>query len=325
MTSSFGRLLMFLTTGLGALTIVVGSGCQLPQLPSLVKGTATSTAMDTTAVQDATKKLIFTPSDSFEINQTFFGIGGAVTKLARLTQGTRTVTVTKFIPNQNADVSYETAVERETDASRTARAEIESKRLNARTSSTITLPDPVMERVISTGTIAHIELQSSHEVYLPAYWKVGQNDLLNEKSALWMSNDAFQELSRTKKTVLNFGILETGTSQLVKNVTEMKNAFAKLKQQAVMEEKKKDPMLVEMNGEQEEFTLVINGKDTTVSVIRAHNWFGEVVVLNNPKNPLILSMSFNPLTAGAAEIMGSEKGLKTLFGYQIKNLHLSAF
>ena len=82
---------------------------------------------------------------------------------------------------------------------------------------------------------------------------------------------------------------------------------------------------MEVDSDQEELSLIVNGKETKVSVIRAHNWYGEMVVLNNPQNPLILRMSFNPLTTAAAEIMGKEKGLKTLFGYEIKSLNLSTF
>ena len=254
------------------------------------------------------------------------GIGGVVTQLSRLMDGTRTFTITSFIPQVRADGSLETVVERETDGSRRARAEAEAIRLRASTTGTPrVLPEPVIERVVTTGTITGIDLKSSHELYPPAYWKTGENALVLEKSALWLSQDAFLELTRTQKTVLDFGFLQQAATRMLVNISELRTALAKLRQEATSQEKTKDPLLLEVDPDVTSHMIVVNGKEIHVPVVKAHNWFGEVLVLNNPQNPLILKLTFNPLTATAAEIMGKEKGLKTVFGYEIKNLHMAAY
>lgn len=323
-TGSFAHRSRFMFAFLFLTTIMMGAGCQSPQLPSL--GMSPTSTTNVTAVQESTTKLLLAPGDSFEVNQTFLGLGGVITQVSRLVDGVQTLTVKRFIPGDKAEASFETVLERETDTSRSARADAEAQRLKGTASGTmVAIPEPVMERVVTTGTLVNINLKSSHELYLPVYWKTGENSLLAEKSGLWLSNDAFQELVRTKKTVLDFGLLQSGAATLVKNVTDLRAAFAKLKQEATAQEKSKDPLLLEVDSDQEVASLVINGKETKVSVIRAHNWFGEVTILNNPQNPLILRMSFNPLTASAAELMGKDKGLKTLFGYEIKTIHAAAF
>ena len=310
---------------IGAVVSVLsmGAGCQAPKLPSFQK--ASESANSETARLEAAAKLVLAPGDSFDVNQTFFGFGGVITQLSALTKGSRTVQVAQYASLSSAELSWQTVLDRETDASRTARADAETLRLKGMASGTGPIPEPVIERVVTTGTVTQINLKDAHELYLPTYWNKGENRLQSEKSAIWLSDDAFQELTRTKKTVLDLGYLASGATGIVKNMTDLRNALNKLRNEAQGEEQKKDPLLLELISDQEEVSLVINGKETKVAVIRARNWFGEVVVLNNRQNPLILKATFNPLATGAAEIMGSEKGLKTLFGYEIKNINAAAF
>ena len=78
--------------------------------------------------------------------------------------------------------------------------------------------------------------------------------------------------------------------------------------------------LTELAAEAEfiEWPLEVNGRPTVVSAIRARNWFGEIVVLNNRQNPLILKLSL------ASEEGGDDTAiLDELFGYEIKTVYLS--
>lgn len=306
----------------GILLASLGAGCQAPKLPSL---SPTSTQTSGTAADQVTAKLQLQPGDSFDIDQTFLGIGGVVSKVADSIEGTRTVQITDFVPMKSANVSWQKVIERETDASRKARADAEALRLKGGASATTTVPDPVIQRVVTTGTVTQIDLHAPHELYLPTYWKDGDNRLLQDKSAIWLSDDAFQELTRTNKTELDYGYLASGASAIVKNISALNASLSKLRNAATDVGKTQDPLLLEVVSTNEEMPLLVNGKQVNVSVIRARNWFGEVTILNNRQNPLVLKMTYNPLVTGAAELLGNDKGLQTLFGYQINAINIAAF
>ncbi len=96
-----------------------------------------------------------------------------------------------------------------------------------------------------------------------------------------------------------------------------------MRQQASDEEAFKD--LTELYADEEliEWRLKVNGEEKKVSAIRARNWFGEVIVLNNRQNPMILKVTLNPLAAGMDAASGNgESVMSRLFGYEVDNIVL---
>lgn len=295
---------------------LLGAGCW-GQAPPTPQGTA----------EEEAQKIQFIAGDTFEVRQTLFGIGGFLPDLLKSRDGVREVTITRFAPANFGALSWKAEVERETAASKQAREAYEAQ-LEADPpgigEETPTPPKIETEHVSVSGTVTNINLKEGHSAAFPAYWHEGEFNLANERSGIWLSDDAFNELVRTRRTILNFGVFDQAANQAAKNVAELRQALATLRNQADTEGEFKDITLLEADPDFIEYTLKVNGEDRRVSAIRARNWFGEIIVLNNRQNPMILSLKINPLFAGAEGASGSELGaLATMFGYEVTNIKLN--
>lgn len=312
-----------------AAVLLLGAGCSWFRAVGDTTGdtSSTSTSMKGTPAQVAAKRIQFQPSDTFEIRQTLLGLGASLPDLKRSKDGVRLVSFKHFATQQFAELGWNLTVERETAASVSARQTYEQN-LKKRTLRdgilAPTPPTPAFEKVSASGTILNANLATSHNLFPPAYWESREVNLLSDASAIWVSDDAFLELTRTKTTSLNFGFLDQKAGTLLKNAGDAKAALDAIRNQATGIEKTKDVTLVTLDGE-EEMPLVVNGKEIKVSVLKAHNWFGEIVILNNRQNPLILKMTLNPLYAGAAELIRKGTGLEHLFGYEVTNVGVANF
>lgn len=311
---------------LGALALaLLGAGCDFTGWLRGFSATSTSGFISATSTPvEAARAIQFIAGDTFEVRQTVLGFGAFLPDLLNSLDGVRTVTIKRFAPMHGAELSWELSTTRETEASKKLRARYdEDLRRNPVGVGQVTPPPPttVTERVTTGGSVLGINLRTSHSAFLPTYWPEGKHDMLGEKTAIWLSDDAFQELVRTRRTILNLGVFDDSLNDAARNVTELKDAIAKLRKQASDEAAFKDLTELEAEGEFIEWPLDVNGERRMVSAIRAKNWFGEVIILNNEQNPMILKVTLNPFTAGA-EAMGGGAGMDKLLGYEIKNIQL---
>lgn len=295
-----------------SLVVLFGAGCGTN--PFTDESIDSSLATDDPVA--LAQRVLLAPEDRFEIKQL---IGGK--------EGTRYVLITKFLPMQTASLAWESAVEQETAASKQAREAYEKKLLEEKNPKDLLTPPQVqMEELIATGTLATIDLARSMNLLPPSYWEPSKHmDLQGEKTALWLSENAFQELARTSTTVLNIGLTDEATNRWLKNMKELKAFYDRLKNNVQAQPAHKDLTLVEAEKQFIEWPLRINNRDVNVSAIRAKNWFGEFVILNNRQNPMILSLSINPLAFGTAQAVAGEVDPAKWFGYEIKNLEVQAF
>lgn len=288
--------------------------------------TGPSIASATSTPVEVANAIQFIPGDTFEVRQTVLGFGAFLPDLLKTDEGVRTVTLKRFAPTNFAALDWTLTATRETDASKRRRLAYEADlKANPRGIGDVIPPPPnvVNERVTTSGTVLGINLRTTHSAYLPVYWTEDKEDLLGERSAIWLSDDAFQELVRTRRTILNLGLFDESLNQAAKNVAGLKDAYATLREQADADGKFKD--LTELNADDEfiEWRLSVNGEERTVSAIRAHNWFGEVIVLNNRQNPMILKVTLNPQAALAAALGSDASLVENLFGYEVKNIKLN--
>lgn len=274
------------------------------------------------AAVEAAEAIQFIPGDTFEIRQTVLGFGAFLPELLNTQEGIRNVTIRRFAPTHVVELDWELVATRETEGSKKLRAEYEAElRRNPGTKTPV--PTIATERVTVSGQLLGINLRTSHTALLPAYWQEGTQNALGEKTGLWLSDDAFMELSKTNKTILNLGVFDDALNQAVKNVAELKDALAALRQKASQEEAYKDLTLLEAEPERIEWPLTVNGEKRTVSAIRARNWFGEVIVLDNRQNPIILKVTLNPPVAGMDVAAGNGASvMERLFGYEVNNIVL---
>jgi hypothetical protein len=274
-----------------------------------------------TAAVEAAEAIQFIPGDTFEIRQTVLGFGAFLPDLLKSKDGVRTVTLTRFAPTHGAELNWTLTTTRETESSKKLRAEYEAE-LNRNPKSKLPAPTTATESVTTDGELLGINLRTSHAAFLPTYWPEGKYDMVGEKTGIWLSDDAFLELSKTNRTILNLGIFDEALNGAIKNVTELKDAVDTLRQEASQESAYKD--LTELTAEEStiEWPLDVNGERKMVSAIRARNWFGEIIVLNSRQNPLILKVTLNPLAAGMDLAAGNGSIMDRLFGYEVNNIQL---
>ena len=69
------------------------------------------------------------------------------------------------------------------------------------------------------------------------------------------------------------------------------------------------------------YSLLVNGKKTTVKTIQAQNWFGRYTILANKNNPVILEVILSPVSKGSLNIFSKENLLQSFLGYEITEIN----
>lgn len=309
---------------LACVVVLVGAGCRNGVIPSPFTEHEIQRAGELSQLSpaDAAARISFLPGDTFEIQQTMLGFGAVLPELLGQRDGMKQVTVNRFAPTHTAEVKWQMTVKHETQSSREAREAYERARDAGEAA---TLPAATYETSNVTGTMIGIGLQSPHTAYLPAFWQEGEMDLRNERSGLWLSDDAYLELSKTGQTILNLGVFDEETNRIAHGLQEVDHAMATLRARANEDGRTHDLTLLKADAERLIVPLEVNGMTVNVSAIRARNWFGEITVLDNRQNPLILQVTIHPLSAGLADLLGGGlTSLDHLLGYQITKVRVQA-
>lgn len=275
--------------------IVLGAGCswikdKAANIPSIPTGPKLADFKDANPVE-AAKKVNFVPGSQIEIRQTYLGVGAkqADALAGDDKEGVRIVTIERFAPMVYANLSWKLSRKIETEM-RTVK-----------------------------GIIRGIDLKNTHQIYPPAYWP---SDNITNKgtSGIWLSEDAFNALVKSRMTSMAYGILDPDLYGAMVAAKDFADALKSLQDQVSEAEKNNELDLAKADVDYSDWTLKINGQDVVVRVFKARNWYGEMVVLNNPQNPLILKMTFNPLVSVAVDPLKGGDLLSTLIGYEVTRL-----
>lgn len=298
------------------MTALLGAGCaKRPAAPPQEPSGPKLSTFDGVSPKEAAERINFTAGTSFEMRQTLFGFGAQLA--AKLDQGkregTRVIIIERFAPMQTADIHWQLTSKVESDASIKARAE--AQRLKK------PLPEPVMVDRTAQGDIRGFNLRDAHSLYPPAYWPEKENASAFGTSGIWLSDDVYTALDRNRLGTLTFGMLDRDLRGSIGQSGELKKLYDTLAGQMAKIENRVD--VTNLNGEKElaEWELMVNGKKIKVEVIKAKSWFGEIVVLHNRQNPLVLKMTLNPLAAGVTELFSGIGTLQSLLGYEITALN----
>jgi hypothetical protein len=82
-----------------------------------------------------------------------------------------------------------------------------------------------------------------------------------------------------------------------------------------------DVDLMKADDQPASYQMKVNGKDTTVKAITAKNWYGQITVLDDPQNPLVLAFDFNPPMDGITATPEDVSLLKQLLSYKIVEMN----
>jgi hypothetical protein len=206
------------------------------------------------------------------------------------------ITVEDVEPGEQATVSWR----------RTVEEEIEPEEPTPVTGIGTPTPTPVTRAVSEEGKIAVTGVERAHEVLLPLYWDPGTTQ--TETSLIWLSQEAFTELSETRQTRWSPDVL---------------TRFSLLSMEMVQQiEERTDEEDFSLNAEPElvSYEFSVNGEDVRVEAIQAYDDFGnEYIILDNERNPLIVQFTFNAVSTG---VIGIDAAVWTLIkatfsGYRI--------
>jgi hypothetical protein len=206
------------------------------------------------------------------------------------------VTVQTVQSGESVTVNWQQAVERELPVSPEPERGIGTPE-----------PTPATEIVVEEGTITASGLDSAHAALLPLYWSLSEADT-TETSLMWLSQEAFEELERTRQTRWSADVLTMFTHLPVWAIEQLTEETAGREIYLTAE-----PDFVD-------FAMNVDGQRVQFQAIQAFDDFGnEYIILDDAKNPLIVKFRFNAVSTGT---VGIDAGIWTLIkavfsGYQV--------
>ncbi len=175
---------------------------------------------------------------------------------------------------------------------------------------------------IRRGRITATGLSASRTMTLPALLPEG-DQAVEGTSLIWLSPVAFRELRSTRETRWSFGLLDSPLLQPVALVGGLRRALDALRKRLETEASAaelEDYRRIEAEPDFSSFELEVDGRRVKVRTIVARNWFGELVILDDENNPLVLKATLNPLSGGALDVFSPLGALKALAGYQVLSI-----
>lgn len=234
-----------------------------------------------------------------EIGMGFTGVGGVATPSEvdpNDPGGGTLVTVDAVEPGEEVTISWRQTVERKItpDESPTVGVGEET-------------PTPDVELVEETGTVTATGLADAHATFLPMFWEPGETT--TETSAVWLSQEAFQELKETRRTAWSADVL-----------TRITWVGREVQERIASGVENVDEVVLEAEADFVDFELSVDSRTITVQAIKAHDTFGnEYIIVANEVNPLVVKFTYNAVAVG---VTGFDTGLWSLIkavfsGYQV--------
>lgn len=279
----------------GALLLlaVMGFGCSTPStgvvpLPSASISGPQPLSLEGLNSKEAARKITFVGSSIIVMRQSFEGPGKLFAKNLGLGDSLdRTIVIKRFSPSLLVEADWKTSTNvaspTDKDASRMIQAQY-------------------------TGTVSGGNLRDSRSLFPPVYWKEGSSSAFGS-GVIWLSQEVYENLAKAHVSTLKLGLEDGQMLDFASSTPELRRTVLNLQNEIKKVIDRKDVFLTTATTDVRE--LVVNGKKTKVDVLVATNWFGEIVVLDNPTNPLVLSMKIG--TPGDINFGG-------LFDYEITEL-----
>lgn len=181
-------------------------------------------------------------------------------------------------------------------------------------------PTPEVEVVEETGTITAFGLADSHELLLPMFWRPGEKQ--TDTSAIWLSQEAFQELRETRQTAWNRDVLTRISRMGAETASQIDSKVAERIRNGAAEV---DEVLLHAEPDFVDVDLTVDGQTTTVSAIEAYDSFGNAYeIIDNEQNPLVTKFTYDAVSVG---FTGFDTALwtliKTVFsGFRVVSIEL---
>lgn len=284
--------------------------------------------------EQAAASLTLLAGNEIIVQPTVLGVGGSVVGWLGADEDERRITITDWIAREKVSLDWSIATQVETAESVAAREAYEQ----AYASSPVGLeippePGPVYEDQIVSGSIASESLDSADKLGLPESWAEGDGGI-STSSLIWLSGSHYDELVSTRSTVVSLGLfdeslmrVEDATSQITSVVDRLSGLLDPIlgKQESTVEVEEDTESLLTLEADPQwgEYTLLVDGVQTNVRVVKAKNAFASYKILANPENPLILEIQLTPFSQGNLELLSSDGFAKGFGGYEVTEIKKS--
>jgi len=295
------------------LTLILGAGCGKKDVVS-PDGNVNTDVLASLNAEEAAKAIVFKKGSSLVIQQTAVPFEGNV-YFDESKKSERYVEVESFNPTGQTQLNWQSEHFVETDASKAAREEFETGEREDGAEP----PEKEYDRVVTSGKLTSVKLEKPHELSLPVNWKAEEDN--TRSSAIWVSRDAFKELSGTRSSTIYLDAVEAANIATLGSA-DLQRAVSSLRESVRGVANRTDVDSMNVEGDVVNWPIIVNDEAIKVQAVKARNWFGEIVVLNNPNNPLILKFEFNPNVEGIEA--GSEEMniIRGLLGYEVTEIRL---
>ncbi len=280
------------------IVVLVGFGCAKKH-PA---GTGSSAA-------NGSASLVFKKDSKIVLEQTAFLFEGAP-QIVDPSHDKRDIVLTAFHPGIDADLSWQITQLVLTDESKKAQQAFVDH------GSTGTAPEAKYGQLMGAGTLPGVDLRSTHHLGTPLSWAIGEG-APSRSSEIWVSEDVYRELSRTQSSTVYLDIPLEGVLSAAAGSPSLLKLVTDIKAHATSVGDRTDADLMKVTEKLAAYPIKVNGKDATVPVIKAKNWYGEITVLDTPQNPLVLAFDFHPPMDGITAKPEDVKLLNGLLSYQI--------
>jgi len=300
-----------------------GAGCFLfkQQKDTSSAGPKPADLVDVSA-EEASRRINFVKGSQIEIRQTRTGANGkdVGSDPENDKTGIRIITIERFAPFYVAALNWKLAQNLPTQESLEQLAVYEERLQNLdEGEQPPEKPEIITERRTVVGKLKDINLKSTHKLFLPAYWPTDEATV-KELSAIWVSRDVFEEIKGTKNSTIYYGILDNALFGAMYGAKNFALAIEALNGDVAAIVDKIDVNLTESQ-DPDTLQLMVNGQEIEVQVIKVSNWYGEIVVLDNPQNPLILKMTLSLQGKENLKNSGQADFLQSLIGYEVTQLN----
>ncbi len=294
--------------------LLLGTGC--------IMGSSSKSIEEINA---ATEGLDLKIGSTITLTQTVLGVGGKVVDFFGGESAERKLTLVDWQTGQHVKLAWFMQIPVETAASIAEQSAYDARYARVPIGEKIP-PKPVktFETKTREGSIATSGLAKSHAILLPVTWHEGDEGTKQDNSLIWISTEQYDELTQTKKTVLNLGLFDDSLSFALGISDSIHNLVNTLQKDAQKVQDKEDLLSVHAEPDWGTFTLVVDGKETTVQTIQASNWFGRYTILASRDNPLILEVVLSPASKGSLNIFSREKFLNAFAGYKVTKINMPA-
>lgn len=228
------------------------------------------------------------------------------------------------ISSDELRISWESVRERETEASNEARQLALEQMMQG---AEVALPVSEVITVEESGAIAADALKEGRAFYLPLDWKVGEQDLLSEGTAvLFLPTSVYTSLIGSGSAEVRLGLIDVLASDAAGALQTFKDLMGTFSDQPVSGDvvTGADAATFTVTSLSEQYVLDVDGKRVKVPAIYLESPLAQMIVLKNELYPLVLAVDLEPWAAitdvsDIPEFLGRlERGLAPPLGFKVE-------